>query len=254
MFYLPEKGKNQAGEHLSSAAELRALVVSEDSSLLSTFADVFKNFGVDAQKNVHSEDVPAGLRASKFEALVVDFDTMPPGLPILTALRESPSNRHALIFAVATGNLQRKQALDQGANFVFQRPLVTKEIRQVIRLSYNLMVRERRRYFRSTANIPVQVRSSSGSEIRGTIFNISSTGLAISTSSSFNMGDEILIGFSLEGSESRLSATGKVVWDDKHGKSGVSVRYSNADMQRQVDNWLDCKFSELLGRPCGTEQ
>jgi Tfp pilus assembly protein PilZ len=179
---------------------------------------------------------------------------MPRGLPILTALRESPSNRHALIFAVATGNLQRKQALDQGANFVFQRPLVTKEIRQVIRLSYNLMVRERRRYFRSTANIPVQVRSSSGSEIRGTIFNISSTGLAISTSSSFNMGDEILIGFSLEGSESRLSATGKVVWDDKHGKSGVSVRYSNADMQRQVDNWLDCKFSELLGRPCGTEQ
>ncbi len=239
---------------MSSAAELRALVVSEDSSLLSTFTDVFKNFGVDAENNHESEGVPAGMRTSKFEALVVDFDTMPRGVPILTALRDSPSNRHALIFAVATGNLQTKQALEQGANFVFQRPLVTKEIRQVIRLSYNLMVRERRRYFRSAASIPVHIRSSAGSEIRGTIFNISSTGVAINTSSSFNMGDEILIGFSLEGWEGRLSATGKVVWDDKHGKSGLSIRFSTPEMQRQVDNWLDSRFAELLGRPRSAEQ
>lgn len=239
---------------MNSAAEMRALLVSGDNSLVFTFSEVFKHFGVDAQKNVQGEGLPSDLRTSKFEALVVDFDTLPRSVPILAALRESPSNRHALIFAVATGNLQRKQALEQGANFVFERPVVTKEIRQVIRLSYNLMVRERRRYFRSSASIPALVRLSSGSEIGGTIFNISSTGLAISTSSSFNMGDEILIGFSIGGSEARLSAAGKVVWDDKHGKSGLTVRYSAPEMQRQVDNWLDCKFSELLGRPRSAEQ
>jgi Tfp pilus assembly protein PilZ len=241
-------------QHLNSTAEMRALLVSQDDSMVSTFIDVLKNFGVDAQKNVQRDGLPAELRTSKFEALVVDFDTLPASLPILPALRESPSNRHALIFAVATGNLQRKYALEQGANFVFQRPLVTKEIRQVIRLSYNLMVRERRRYFRCTVNIPAFIRSSSGSEIRGVIFNISSTGVAIKTSSSFNMGDEILIGFSLEGSEARVSAIGKVVWDDKHGKSGLSVRYSTPEMQRQVDNWLDSRFSDLMGRPRSAEQ
>ena len=236
---------------MNTAAELRALLISEDLSLVASFKDVLRTFGVDARKNASRDGPAAELRTGKYEALVVDFDTVPRTLPVLTAVRESPSNRHALVFAVATGSTNRKNALQQGVNFVFERPLALAEVRQVFRRSYNLMVRERRRYFRCAAEIPVVIRCSSGAETRGTIFNISSTGLAARVSSSFNLGQEVQVALSLDKSGPRITAAGKVVWDDKHGKTGFQVRYSTAEMQHQVDTWLDARFADILGKRCG---
>ena len=250
--HLAQFTNNCLGFHaVNGAAELRALLISEDPSLEASFRDVLRTFGVEARKNAHHDGPAAELRTGKFEALVVDFDTVSGTQPLLTAVRDSPSNRHALVFAVATGAVNRKNALQQGVNFVFERPLATAEVRQVLRRSYNLMVRERRRYFRCAAEIPVVIRCSSGAETQGTTFNLSSTGLAASLSSSFNLGQEVQVALSLDKSGPRITAAGKVVWDDKHGKTGFQVRYSSAEMQHQVDTWLDARFAEILGKPCG---
>ena len=36
------------------------------------------------------------------------------------------------------------------------------------------------------------------------------------------------------------------MWDDKHGKTGLSLECANLEMQRELDNWLDLQFQPDL--------
>jgi hypothetical protein len=161
-------------------------------------------------------------------------------------VRGSTSNRSALIFAVATGALQRRLALQQGANFIFERPFAPLAIQQVLKRAYDLMLRERRCYFRFPAELPIVIRCVSGAEIQGTTLNISNKGLAVHSRSSFDLGQEIQVAFYLPSSELRICAKATVVWDDRHGKTGMNFQCNTAEMQGLVDSWLDQKFSELF--------
>ncbi len=163
-----------------------------------------------------------------------------------TPARKSPSNRTAVVFAVSSDTAYRQQALAQGANFVFERPFILAEIRNVLRAAYDLMIRERRRYFRCAAELPILlVKKTSGTDIRCTTINVSSSGMALATPSSLTLGEEVEIVLLLQGGLT-IRASGTVVWDDKHGKSGISFRCRTPQMQAALDSWLGAHFFELL--------
>jgi hypothetical protein len=42
--------------------------------------------------------------------------------------------------------------------------------------------------------------------------------------------------------ERRVRARGIVVWDDKHGKTGVSFQCADSRDQRELNLWLDAQF------------
>jgi hypothetical protein len=50
----------------------------------------------------------------------------------------------------------------------------------------------------------------------------------------------------LPGASSQTRARGTVVWDDKHGKTGLSLECVNPRMQTDLDAWLDGNFSQVL--------
>ena len=233
-----------------NAAEIRALLVTDNHETLDTFTSLFRELGVDAQPVIRAEGIPEELRRMKYGALLLDCDSVS-GVPaILDYARNSPSNKTAVVFAVVSDNAHRQQALAQGANFVFQRPFVREEIRKVLRAAYNLMARERRRYFRCAAEIPVLlVNKISGVDLRCTTINISTSGVALATPSSLTLGEEVLVVLLLQGGGFTIRASGTVVWDDKHGKSGISFCCITPKMQSELDSWLDAHFSELLNSP-----
>lgn len=234
---------------MTHAAELRALVVTLDPWLVTTFTESSKEFGIDAQRSGSCCGVPDELLQEKYEALLLDFDTVPDPSPILESARGSPSNKKAVVFAVATTAQHRKHALDQGANFIFQRPLATQEIRRVLYAAYGLMTRERRRYFRCTAELPVRLRRSTGEEVGCKTLNISSNGLAISSPMPLDLAEKIQISLALREDGPPLLARGTVVWDDKHGKSGVNFTCETQQMHKELDTWLDAHFMGLLPAP-----
>ena len=39
-----------------------------------------------------------------------------------------------------------------------------------------------------------------------------------------------------------VRAIGTVVWDDKHGKTGISLTCANPQYQIDLDSWLDDQF------------
>jgi hypothetical protein len=225
-------------------ATMHALLVTLDSGLVTTFTDVSREVGIETQKSVETPGVPDELSRTKYEALIVDFDTVSQALPIIASVRESRSNKNAVVMAVATTHKQKQEALQEGANFVFERPFAKTEIRRVLSAAYDLMIGERRRYFRCAVDLPVRVtQKSSGATIECVTTNISSSGMALRGPIAFKSGEELNLELVSDDGAFILSANGTVIWDDKHGKTGLSIQCAGAEMQKHLDSWLDGRFS-----------
>jgi DNA-binding response OmpR family regulator len=228
---------------MASLSDIRALVVTLDPVLRMAFSDLFRAHGVDVRSSA-VRDVPEELGREKYEALLVDFDTVSETAPILSTLRGSPSNKGAVVLAVATGAERKKHAFSLGANFVFERPLKIQELRRTLHAAYDLMHGERRRYFRCAVNLPVRLTRDSGENIECSTMNVSSSGMAVATPVPLRIAESLDIAFSLPDG-STILATTTVVWDDKHGKSGLHFQCNTSEMRHRLDSWLGSQFAAL---------
>src|SRR5204863_5269743 len=229
-----------------NAAEIRTLLVTPDLWLVTNFMNVSRELGIDAERSGKADGVPEELGRTKYEAVLVDFDNIPDTSSILARVRASPANKNAVIFAVASG-ASREQAIEQGANFVFERPLEPKEIRRVLYAAYDLMARERRRYVRCTAELRVLLtQTSTTSDVRCATINISSSGMALNTPFPMKPGEEVRIILFLQAAGPVVRANGTVIWDEKHGKTGLRFQYSIERDQVELEGWLDNNFDHLL--------
>jgi hypothetical protein len=73
--------------------------------------------------------------------------------------------------------------------------------------------------------------------------NLSSSGVALKAPSPLEPGEEIQIILFLQGGDIIVRALGTVVWDDKHGKTGISFKYASPRHQVALDSWLDIQFN-----------
>jgi PilZ domain len=76
--------------------------------------------------------------------------------------------------------------------------------------------------------------------------SVSSSGVAVVTPAPFTPGKEVEIVLLLHGAELTVRASGTMVWDDKHGKAGITFRCLVPKMQTELDSWLAAHFVELL--------
>ena len=227
---------------------IHVLMVTSDPWLVATFTQISREVGIEAHAIAGNWGMPRGLSAAKYEAVLLDFDTVHEATPILTALRQSRSNENAVVFAVATDAALGQIVLENGANLILERPLEPKQIRRALYASYDLMVRERRRYFRCAVDLPVLlIRASSGVDFRCTSMNISSNGIALSTPSPFRAGEEVQVVLFLRDAELAIRALGTVVWDDKRRKAGIGFKCTDAQHQSDLDAWLDAQLLMHLG-------
>lgn len=231
-----------------NAAETRALLVSPDPAMCKVFSDLLDEIGVVVKNHIDAAAIAHELTSSKFEALVLDFDEIADTRPVIQRVRESHSNRNVLVFAVATDASARQRAFELGANFTFERPFARPHIKRMLRTAYQLMLHQRRHYFRCAIDLPVRIiQSRSAGELKCTTINVSSRGMAVSTPSAMKAGEEVWLSFHISEASLNISAAGTVVWDDKHGKAGLSFQCVSSDMQHQLDLWLDSQFQQQLG-------
>lgn len=234
---------------MSLGAEIRTLVLTKDSTLNTTFGEIAREFGILAQKsNDKNGGVPEELGATKYEGLCIDFDTVSQTAPILTSVRQNPINRNTVIFAVVGSADSRRRAREQGATFLLDRPLQGEEVRRVLQAAYGLMTRERRRYFRCAAEMPVKLVRDSGEELNCKTINISSNGMALSSPRPLDAAEKLHISLTLPGAGAPIRLQGTVVWDDKHGKTGLSMECANSQIQLELDSWLDASFNRSIGK------
>src|ERR1700680_3515526 len=84
---------------------------------------------------------------SKFEAVVVDFKERAKALELLKTSRQMTSHKAAIVLAILNSNNEMPSAFRAGASFVLVKPLSPAVLMRTLRVSYPLMVNERRRSF-----------------------------------------------------------------------------------------------------------
>lgn len=221
---------------------LQALVVTTDQLLVTSFTNACRELGIEVRQ-VESEGVCDHLDRAKYEAVLLDFDNVSDASGILAAIRRSPSNSHAFVFSIATEADVRRQALTQDISLMLQRPLDEKELSRVLHGAYGVIVRLRRRYFRCVAELPVLlIHSGSVADCKCTTMNLSSVGVGLRVPSPLQPGEKVQLILFLNGTQTIVRTTGTVIWDDKHGKSGISFKCVSSHYQTELDAWLDAQF------------
>jgi DNA-binding response OmpR family regulator len=225
-----------------SVVDLKALIVSPDLKTTATFIHAFRDLKVIAQGCAEQASASGLFAQAKFEAVIVDLDNILERIPFVQDIRQGRANRNSVVVAVATSDSAKKRASEHGASFVIERPLIEERLVAVLRAAYGFMLQDRRRYFRLVTELAVSIRTSAGSEFQCRTINVSSEGMALRTSRSMEEGDVVSLVFAISNPGLLISAEGTVIWDDKHGKTGLNLRFASSRDKDRISEWLDGEF------------
>jgi hypothetical protein len=194
------------------------------------------------------QEVSASIRllnCRKYDAVIVDLQLGERSIEVLDAVRLSPSNRTAVRFAVSAGDAEATVAFRKGSGFVFERPLSTQSIRSTLKPAYGLILRERRRYFRCPAAIPVTILRQRMPEVRCYSLNVSEEGMSVSTFVTLNPGECVQIQFALPDHEGPFVAESRSCWQET-GHLGVRFVSLSQEGRSALQDWLSRKQEEML--------
>lgn len=226
---------------------MQVLLLTVDQKLTEVFTEVCRQFAVAAVSVRQVQEASVEIDRARYQGLILDFDTVPNARLLVDVIRASPRNRSAVLFTVASSLGQVDSALDD-AHFLLRRPIQVSTIRKTIRNAYDLLSGKHRREFRCPASLRIRLTSTtSGATLECSTVNISSNGLGITTSSPLKPADVLEIVLMLPDG-SPISATGIVIWDDQHGKSGLSYQCKSVEMREKLDFWLDAQFEMIRSR------
>ena len=229
-----------------NTSSIRALLLTADPLLITTFTGVSRELGIEAEASEDSERVSDRLNQARYEAVVLDFDTVSGAGPVLERVKESRSNKDAVVFAAATNATHINQALQGRAHFVLRRPIEALAVKRTLYAAYDLMLGGHRRHFRCNASLPVALTViHSGKSFSCSTLNISSNGMAVASPFPMKPADLLGISILLPDGET-IYATGIVIWDDQHGKAGLNFQCSDPEMRSRLDAWLDSCFESRV--------
>jgi hypothetical protein len=222
-----------------------ALLVSADPVTIQQFSLALRELSISPDICREAEGAVRLLNRRKFDAVIVDLQLADQCGLILDEVHRSLSNRTAVTFAIGGDNVGSTASFRRRTSFVFERPVSAQSIRSTLKPAYGMILRERRRYFRCPASIPVTVLIKDMPEVRCRSVNISEGGMALSTSALLSLNEEVQIQFTLPGHEIPFSAKSTVCWL-KSGNLGVRFVSLSSERKSELQSWLSRKLEEGL--------
>src|SRR5689334_23143907 len=134
---------------------LECLLVSNDPEVARVLRPALQELSINLQVCEGAESGQEILTSSKFDAVVVDCDDLAGGMAVLQEIRQKPSNKNSVTFAILNGRTTASQSFEMGSNFVLQKPIQPINVMRCFSAAVGLMTRERRRYYRVPVEMPV---------------------------------------------------------------------------------------------------
>ena len=219
-------------------------MVSADPVTIGKFSLALEEFSL-------SPDVCTGMLASirllnrrKFEAVIIDLQLGEQAGLILDEVHRSSSNRTAVTFAIS-GSDEEGASFRKRWDFFFERFFSMQSSESTLKPAYGLILRERRRYFRCAASVPVIVIRTNMPEVRCHSVNISEGGMALSTFVPLNTGECVQVQFTLPGQRVPFVVESNICWL-KSGCLGVRFVSLLPEHKSELQGWLSRKLEESL--------
>jgi CheY-like chemotaxis protein len=238
------KGVSREGSHPTLG--VRVLLVSGDIQTIDTLCEAMGKMAIHVEVCSDFASATGKLCHSKFEAVVVDFKERAEALELLKTSRQMTSHKAAIVLAILNSNDEMPSAFRAGASFVLVKPLSPTVLMRTLRVSYPLMVSERRRSFRCPVQIPVYVSSGSKPEFIATSANISEVGIALSNAPGLQVGDRVALRLTLPLTHAQAAITAEVCWCNPAGASGMEFIQVPAPVKEQLRSWLAARLEEYL--------
>jgi PilZ domain len=215
------------------AATARVALIGLDDAELSLLTDSFKQFNVRA--TALSREDKKRLSKEKFEGCVLRLDEA--AEPILQAARNSPSNRHMLIYGIATDTQSAMRYSSFCINAIFRAPLERSAALKVVRSTYLLALHEYRRYVRIPLAVEVLLNAD-GRRVTALSEEISSGGMSLRVPELMHGKIKAQAKFVLpEALDININAT--ICWR-RETDSMLGIRFDSEDNARQlVRRWID---------------
>src|SRR5579863_1256884 len=223
---------------------LESLLLSQDPELVRVIRPTLEQLSIDVEI-CHEARAGADLLISdKFDAVIVDCDDLKGGLALLQGLRNTPSNKNSVAFAILNGKRTTTQeAFGMGANFVLQKPISELNASRCFHAALNFMLKERRRYFRQPVKMQVKVVFG-GKTLQATSTNVSEGGIALLLREALPKGATPHLHFSLPSLAIPMDLEAEVAWADMKGLAGFRFRNVPKATQEQLERWLDERIEE----------
>ena len=247
-------GSTKAGSRESPHTTLgvRVLLVSGDIQTIDTLCEFMGKMAMHVEVCSDFASATRKLCHSKFEALIVDFKERAEALELLKKSRQMTSHKASIVLAILNSNDEMPGAFRAGASFVLVKPLSPTVLMRTLRVSYPLMVSEKRRHFRCPVKIPVYVSISSRPEFMATSVNISEVGIALSNTAGLQVGDRVALRLSLPHTQAAAKIGAEVCWCDPAGFSGMEFVQVPASVKEQLGSWLSARLNEYLSEEAAT--
>lgn len=125
-------------------------------------------------------------------------------------------------------------------------PLNDESIRHTLKVAYGSIVRERRRYFRHSVDVPVVLGRAGAPEMYARTRNVSECGMALSTSMPLPAGLQATVQFTLPDPILPITADCRVCWSKPNGDAGLSFSFLPYEKASELQAWLARKLEQQL--------
>jgi hypothetical protein len=223
-----------SGTLASERVTARIASLNLDAATNGILQDCFKQFGVYI---VPVEGDPMALLSKqKFEACILRLYA-PDAEKILSATRNSTSNRRIILYGLARSTREALQFSSYGINAVLDEPLEKQSVLRVARATHLLVVHELRRYVRIPVVLEASIQSGTRNLLAVTV-EVSAGGMSVRCDSPIVSADLVRIEFALPG-QPRLAIRASVCWA-RDSEKLYGLRFDAADPVRsQVRSWID---------------
>lgn len=223
---------------------LDSLLLSQDPELVRVIRPTLEKLSIDVEVCHEARAGADILISDKFDAVIVDCDDLSGGLAVLQGLRNTPSNKSSVAFAILNGKRTTTQeAFGMGANFVLQKPISALNASRCFHAALNFMLKERRRYFRQPVKMQVKVVLD-GKTLTATSTNISEGGIALMLREALPKGAAPHLQFLLPQSDIHMDIEAEVAWTDVKGLAGFRFHHVPKSSQGELEHWLDQRIEE----------
>jgi CheY-like chemotaxis protein len=223
-------------------SELEFLLVSNDYATLTAVSNGIKKYGGKLALAPTAEEAREYLQRRRIDGVFVDM-LVANILPLIEGIRKGSSNSKAAIFACVADSKDATLTLNAGANFLLRKPLTAEAVALHLSIAKDIMLGERRRYFRHAVDLAVTLREGE-SEQHAKLVNLSEAGMAVRSGKPLKHGGLVEFGFDLTFGEA-VRGKGLVAWTSSEGMAGVLIQTLQGMGRAQLDGWL--RGRERLG-------
>jgi CheY-like chemotaxis protein len=221
---------------------LQSLLLSHDTEVARVLRPALEKLSIEMEICREAEATNR-LAGDRFDAVIVDCDDLQSGLQVLHGIRQSPSNRRAIAFALLNGTTTTSKAFQFGANFVLQKPISLLNATRCFSAALGLMERERRRYFRHPVEFKTLITFTDGAKRNVIVTNISEGGMAICLEDPLPAERSLAITFTLPKTQASISTNAEVAWASNIN-AGLRFLQLSAPAREQLENWLNEQMSK----------